>query len=153
MKNLTEKEWDIIKYSLSFLHNRDLSLFYDERTISTLENTMRKLDVDFVSQEEKDKKKIEKYVVDYQGDRREICINYKDKAFTAGIIEDKIKEAMKDNNVSQNALRILINENTFYSLRNVFITLGYTMTLSYLPVSIDKRIENGELKLVQRGMK
>ena len=63
MKNLTEKEWDIIKYSLSFLHNRDLSLFYDERTISTLENTMRKLDIDFVSQEEKDKKKIEKYVV------------------------------------------------------------------------------------------
>lgn len=153
MKNLTEKEWDIIKYSLSFLHNRDLSLFYDERTISTLENTMRKLDVDFVSQEEKDKKKIEKYVVDYKGDRRELCINDKDKAFAAGIIEDKIKEVMKDNNILQNALKILINENTFYSLRNVFITLGYTMTLSYLPVSIDKSIENGELKLVQRGMK
>lgn len=148
-KRFTGKEWDMIKYSLKFLHNRDLSLYYDKETISVLENTMKKLEIDFIPQDEKDKKKIKKYVVSYKGDKREISINKIENPCPSEIFKEKITELLDDKNVFPEALRILMNDNTFNLLSKLFVTMGYTKTFCYIPVLIDNSVDNGEIKIVQ----
>ncbi len=148
-KRFTGKELDMIKYSLKFLHNRDLSLYYDRETISVLENTMKKLEIDFIPQDEIDKKKIKKYVVSYHGDKREIPINEIENPCPSEAFKEKITELLDDKNVLPEALKILMNDNTFNLLSKVFVTMKYMKTFCYIPVFIDNSVDNGEIKFVQ----
>lgn len=148
MQKLTEKEWDIIKYSLNFLHDRDLSLIYKEEFISLLENTMEKLNITFTPQSEIDKKKIKEYIVRYNNDKIKISLNGTDKKHSSAILEDGITRIAHNNNILPEFIKILMNENTFDTLSKIFITLQYTNLLFYCPVSIEENCDNGELRIV-----
>lgn len=149
MQRFSEEEWNIIKYSLKFLHNRDLSLFYDKEFISTLENTMKKIEIEFTPQGEIDKKKIEKYIVTYEEEKKEISLNESDKQLSSNILEDAIVRVIKKYELSSANLKILMNKNTFDYLSKIFITMPYAMGLLYYPVKVDESIGNGEIKIAK----
>lgn len=149
MGRFSEEEQNIIKYSLKFLHNRDLSLFYDKEFISTLENTMRKFEIEFTLQEEIDKKKIEKYIVIYEEEKKEIFLNESDKQLSSDILEDTIARVIKKYNLSSASLKILMNKNTFDCLSKIFTTMPYVMGLFYYSVNIDESTGNGEIKIAK----
>ena len=149
MGRFSEEEQNIIKYSLKFLHNRDLYLFYDKEFISTLENTMHKFGIEFTPQEEIDKKKIKKYIVIYEEEKKEIFLNESDKQLSSDILEDTIARVIKKYNLSSANFKILMNKNTFDYLSKIFTTMPYVMGLFYYPVNIDESTGNGEIKITK----